>query len=131
MSDTNRTLIITKEQCSNAGKARAAALTPERRSEIAKKANLAKKCNQGIPKATHYGKLNIGGIEISCAVLEGGRAVVTESSIFKLFGIQRSGRITKQGVKIPRFLSHKCLQNYVTEDLKGGQNLCYYFTLGA
>lgn len=111
---------ITQEQCSSGGKARAAKLSPERRKEIAVKAALSRKCNENIPKATHYGKLNIAGVEIACAVLENGKAVVTETSIFKLFGMQRGGRKKIGGAQMPRFLSQKCLQEYIGDELEGG-----------
>jgi hypothetical protein len=63
------------------GIARAQALTPTKRSEIAKKAAAARWDGQSLPVATHRGKLNIGGGHIPCAVLENGKRVITENGI--------------------------------------------------
>ena len=65
------------------GKARAEKLSPERRSEIAKKAvetRWAKSRGEVVrhPKATHIGILRIGDIELPCAVLEDGARVFTQ-----------------------------------------------------
>src|SRR5689334_4093221 len=93
------------------GIARSKALTAEQRKEIALHSSHSRKCYDGIPKASHYGKLNIGDIEITCAVLEDGRSVITESSLFKLFGMRRGGRKKKiGGAQMPRFLSSNNLE---------------------
>lgn len=119
MFSQNQVLTV-KENTSIAGKARAESLSPDRRSEIAKKANQARKCVQDIPRATHYGVLQVGPIEITCAVLEGGKRVISESSMYKLFGISRGGRKTKGGAKIPRFLSKSNLKPFIQKNIEGG-----------
>lgn len=111
--------LSTQEDCSNGGKARALALSSERRKEIATKASHARNCLKNTPKATHFGKLNFGPIEISCAVLEDGRSVITEGSIFKLFGRSVGGRKKVGGGQLPRFLSANNLQEYIPESLRG------------
>jgi hypothetical protein len=108
--------ITVSQNSSKAGKARAAKLSPERRSEIAKIANQHRKCNQNIPKATHYGLLQIGPIEITCAVLENGKRVISENSIFKLFGMKGGGRKLVGGAKIPRFLANSNLKPFIVND---------------
>jgi P63C domain len=111
----------TPEQCSNGGKNRASKLSAERRKEIATKASHSRKSYDGIPKATHYGTLNIGDHEIACAVLEDGRSIITESSLFRLLGMKKGGRTKLQnGDQIPRFLSSKNLQTYIPNTLRGG-----------
>lgn len=113
----------TLEQCSNGGKSRAAKLSPERRKEISVKANSSRKCLQGIPKATHYGKLKFGDVEVDCAVLEDGRSIITETSLFNLFGMKRKGRVKIKGTEngeSPKFLMSKSLQEHIPSDLRGG-----------
>jgi len=63
--------------------ARAAALSPERRTEIARRAALKK---AGIPQATHRGTIRLGSVEIECYVLEDGRRVLTQESFLKGMG---------------------------------------------
>ena len=67
---------------SRGGHARAANLSPEERSEIARNAALARWARVGditkLPKATHDGSLDLGGIEIPCAVLSDGTRLLTQ-----------------------------------------------------
>ena len=53
------------------GRSRAERLTPEERSEIARKAAQAK-WDPTLPQATHEGELRIGDASIPCAVLQDG-----------------------------------------------------------
>ena len=119
MSDNTHVLITTQENRSQGGKARAAKLSSEERSAIAKKANLSKKCYEGIKKAPFYDKFKVGDIEIDCAVLENGVSVITEASMYRLFGMKGGGRKNRGGAQLPRFLSHQTLQVYIPECLKG------------
>lgn len=80
------------------GAARAAALTPAKRSEIAKKAAQAKAEIARLPKATHGSMdhpLRIGDIEIPCYVLEDGTRVLSQrgfiAGIGMSLGSSRSG----------------------------------------
>ena len=115
----SKNFTITKEVRSKAGKARAAKLTPEERSAIAKKANHSRKCMQGFPKATHSGELIIGGATIECAVLEDGRRVITESSMFRILGRTPMGRKPKKGgqVNLPAFLAANNIKSLVASNL--------------
>ena len=63
--------------------ARAASLTPERRTEIARRAALKK---AGVPQATHRGVITIGAVEVECYVLDDGRRVLTQESFLKGMG---------------------------------------------
>lgn len=121
-SEGTSTQFTTQEQCSNGGKNRAAKLSPERRKQIATLASHSRKSLEGIPKASHYGKMNIGGIEITCAVLEDGRSVITETSMFKIIGMKPGGRKNVSGAQMPRFLSSQNLQAYIPEALGGVPN---------
>ncbi len=73
-----------KDPSKQAGaKARSAALSPQRRSEIARRAALVK---AGTLQATHRGVINIGEVEVECYVLEDGRRVLTQESFLKGMG---------------------------------------------
>ncbi len=115
-----------KEQSiqSKGGKARAKSLTPEQRSQIASDAARAKHEKAAsadpIPKATHEGVLEIGEIEISCAVLEDRRRVLTQSDFMVALGRARQakGREHYQGdVNLPAFLTAQNLKPFIDSDL--------------
>lgn len=42
--------------------------------------------------ATHFGKLNIGEKELTCAVLEDGSRIISRNAVFKAFGRTKRGR---------------------------------------
>ncbi|MCE7031765.1 P63C domain-containing protein [Lysobacter sp. GX 14042] len=76
------------------GKARAAAMTPEQRSESARKAALAKAEMQKLPKATHGSTdhpLKIGHVEISCYVLDDGTRVLSQRGLQSGVGMSTGG----------------------------------------
>ncbi len=69
------------------GYARAAKLTPEERSAIAKKAAKERwNTDPKIPKAAHVGVIKLSGIEIPCAVLDDGTRVLSERGVAKALG---------------------------------------------
>jgi hypothetical protein len=70
------------------GAARAEALSPEQRVEIAKKAAEAR---WGVPKATHVGTLDLIGIMIPCYVLEDGRRVLSQRGLQTSIGLGTGG----------------------------------------
>lgn len=76
------------------GRARAAALTPDRRREIAKTAAQARRIRAALPKAA-YGSterpLKIGDIEIACYVLEDGTRVLSQRGLQTGVGMSTSG----------------------------------------
>lgn len=87
---------MTKENSpkSAGGLARANALTPERRREIARKGVQARKALSTAPKATHGSAdhpLVIGNTEMACYVLEDGRRVLSQRSLQVGVGFSRSG----------------------------------------
>jgi len=72
------------------GLARAKALTPEQRSEIAQKAARAKAELRQLPKATHGSAdhpLKIGDIQIPCYVLEDGTRVLSQRGVISGLGM--------------------------------------------
>jgi hypothetical protein len=103
------------------GRARATRLTPEERSEIARRGAEAK---HGItlPKATHEGSLHIGDMEIPCAVLEGGKRVLTLSGFMVALGRARQAKgrgYYKTGdVDLPTFLTAANLKDFIPKDLE-------------
>ena len=101
------------------GKARAESLSPEERSEIARKAALAK-WDPTLPQATHEGELKIGETSIPCAVLKDGRRVLTQSGFMRALGRARQakGRDYYDGdVNMPAFLTAKNLKPFIPKDL--------------
>lgn len=93
------------------GNARALKLTPEERSEIARKgaaARHAKSNVQKFPTATHKGVLKIGEIEIPCFVLNDGRRVISGRGMTAAIGMKGRG----QGIaRISGLKAIKSLQN--------------------
>lgn len=78
---------------SEGGKARAASLTKEQRSQIARKAADAR-WGSGLPAVTHGDpdhQLKIGNIEIPCYVLDSGQRVVSQRGLQSGLGMNRSG----------------------------------------
>lgn len=76
------------------GKARAAALSPQKRKEIAKRAAEAKKELANLPYATHGSQehpLHIGDIEIPCYVLDDGTRVLSQRGLQLGIGMSTSG----------------------------------------
>ena len=72
------------------GLARAEALTPEQRSDIARTAAVAR-WTKSLPRATHEGPVRIGGGEIQSAVLDDGRRVITQSGFMVALGRAPAG----------------------------------------
>src|SRR5215468_5384758 len=68
-----------------AGKARAAALSPERRAEIAKLA-ADKRWSADLPVAAYEGTFSLGGREVACAVLQNGTRIITQGAFLQSLG---------------------------------------------
>lgn len=90
------------------GKARAEKLTPEERSNIAKKAARSRWSHEGekLPKVTHRGIIKIADLnmEIPCFVLDDGRRVISGRGMTAAIGMKGRG----QG--IARITSHRMLE---------------------
>ena len=108
------------------GKARQASMTKEERSEAARHAALAKAELNKLPKATHFGTLKIGDIEIPCAVLEDGTRIFTQTGIAEALIGARSGasikirRIAKEEGRapLPVFLAPGQVKQFISNDLE-------------
>jgi hypothetical protein len=107
------------ESKAKGGFARAAALSPEERKNIARKA-AESRWSKDIPKATHEGVLHLGALEIPCAVLEGGQRVITQSGFMKALGRARQAKGRQYydaDVNLPAFLTAKNLKPFISPDL--------------
>lgn len=99
------------------GHARAEALTPEKRSEIARNAARAR---HDIIKATHGSDdhpLRIGDIELPCYVLEDGRRVLSLGGMVKALGMSIGGAGGKQGDRLYQFATGKIINPFVPNEL--------------
>lgn len=105
---------------------RAPKLTPEERSQIARNAARAKWAALGdhsnLPRATHDGKLNLGGIEVPCAVLSDGTRLLTQRGLYGAIG-RSGGTGSWQGApgdahSLPRFLAPANLKDFISSDLE-------------
>lgn len=103
----------------NGGNARAATLSPQKRKDIAIKAAKAR-WEVKLPKATHQGILKIMGKELPCVVLDDGRRIITQKSIFDAFDRPSRGarNKTEDGRKIPAFLDSKNIRPHLNDEIK-------------
>jgi hypothetical protein len=103
------------------GLARAAALSPERRREIASMAARAKHAKPTL-RASHAGTLEIAELKIPCYVLENGTRVLSQRGLNEAFGIVHGGAQLSQngGQRMPRFLRLKALEPFISNDITAG-----------
>jgi hypothetical protein len=109
------------------GIARAEALTPERRKEIAQQGVAARKAKalerhdlEKLPQALHEGTLNIGGVDVACAVLDGGKRLITQSGFMLALGRARQAKGRQYydaDVNLPAFLTAKNLKPFIPQEL--------------
>src|SRR5947199_6820514 len=81
---------------SKGGRARAEALSPEARREIARRAAEARWSADGgesskIPRETHDGIIKLGNVEIQCSVLEDGTRVFSTRGVNRALGSKTTG----------------------------------------
>jgi hypothetical protein len=81
-----------------------------------------------IIKATHEGKLPLGDIELSVAVLEDGQRIITQSAVFKAFGRTKRGRAIEENrvPNRPAFIDAKNIQPFIDEGLEAVLNVVTY-----
>lgn len=99
------------------GRARADKLTPERRSEIARKAAKAK---HEVLRATHGSAdhpLKIGAIEIPCYVLEDGTRVLSQRGVVAGLGMKHGTGGGGGADRLTGFLGGKGISAFVNNDL--------------
>lgn len=109
------------------GMARAQALTPDQRQEIAKKAAEAR-WQKDLPKATHSGELTIPGlvnVAIPCHNLEGGERILSTRGI--MTSLKRRWRGRKySGTQLPVFLEANNLKPFITKDMESVLTPVYF-----
>lgn len=98
--------------------ARKNSLTPEERSAIARRAGLAR---QGLPKAVAEGVLQIGDLQLPCAVLDddGNSRVFTQQGFLQAIGRSRTAK-GGEGASVdgkPAFLRASNLEPFISNDL--------------
>ncbi|WP_414486332.1 P63C domain-containing protein [Stenotrophomonas maltophilia] len=101
------------------GKARAAALSPDRRRQIAKQGAAAKKEAANLPKATHGSAdrpLRIGEVEIPCYVLEDGTRVLSQRGLVSGIGMSLGSSRSGDARHIVLFES-EAMKSHVSSDL--------------
>ena len=88
------------------GKARMASLTPEERKENGRAAAKARAELKKLPKATHFGQLATGVMDLACFVLDDGRRVISGRGLTAAIGMKGRG----QGAS--RVADHKLIKAY-------------------
>ena len=128
---------IIQERASKGGKARKAKLTPEERTASAKNAanhrwgtqnggNGEQTTLQGrIPTALYEGTLEIGDIKLSCANLDDGTRVLSETQVASRLGRGIGGKTRRlahphnsDAPPMPAFLSGRTLEPFVSASLR-------------
>ncbi len=113
------------------GIARAKALNPEERRDIARKAASAR-WDSNLLLASHEGEFNLGKESISCAVLPNGKRLVTQAAFLRSLGRSRSPKAgtgvlsTVDG--LPFFLQADVLKPFVSDELKASTTPVFYRT---
>jgi hypothetical protein len=105
---------------SKGGQARAARLDPEERSAIAREAALKRWGDANVPVATHSGSMQIGDREIACAVLAGGKRVLTQETFLTAIGRagKAKGGTGSESGGMPPFLTATNLQAFISPELR-------------
>ena len=101
------------------GKARAAALSAERRKEIARQGAAARKEAASLPKATHGSAdrpLRIGEVEIPCYVLDDGTRVLSQRGLISGIGMSLGSSRSGDARHIVLFES-EAMKSHVSNDL--------------
>jgi hypothetical protein len=102
------------------GIARAQALTPQRRREIARKAAASRWKSEPELKATHGSEehpLRIGDIEIPCYVLEDGRRVLQQTGLIRGLNMSHGGSYSTGGDRLAKFAAQGRLKAFVSNEL--------------
>ncbi|HYF54574.1 MAG TPA: P63C domain-containing protein [Salinarimonas sp.] len=112
------------------GHARAKALSPERRREIAKKAAGTRWA--GVLQATHEGKFPIAGTEMHAYVLPNGKRILAQGTFLQAIGRVRTpkagtGALSADVDELPFFLQAEALQPFISAELRASTKP-YFFT---
>lgn len=114
-----------------AGKARANALSKERRKEIAQLAAEAR-WSGDLPMADFEGTFNIGPTEIAAAVLRDETRIITQATFLRALGRSRSPKagtgVLSTVDEVPFFLQSDVLKPFVTSELVASTKPIFYRT---
>ena len=113
------------------GAARAKALSPEQRREIALKAADAR-WRRDLPRATHEGDANIGGVTIPAANLPDGRRVLSQGRFLQALGRSRTPKGGTGALatvdELPFFLQADVLKPFISNELRASTNPIFYLS---
>lgn len=116
---------------SEGGRKRAETLSPERRSEIAKKA-AESRWSANLPEADFEGEFLINDSVVSCAVLRDERRIITQSTFLKALGRSRSPKagtgVLSTVDELPFFLQAKALKPFITKELESSTKPIFFRT---
>jgi len=123
------------EMGAKGGRARAEAMTPEQRSESARRAVEAR-WSADLPYATDEGKLTIAGSVILCAVLNDERRVLNQETFLTSIGRAAKAKAGTGSTRIgggvddlPPFLAAKNLKPFISDDLRRSTKPIPYRTI--
>src|SRR5664280_281309 len=106
------------------GQARAESLSPAQRSDIARRAAVAR-WSADVSEAVCGSPdqpLRIGDIEIECYVLDDGRRVLTQASFLEALGRHRKANVRRESTEggeepLPAILQGKAISGFVTDEI--------------
>lgn len=104
------------------GITRAKSLTSEQRKEISEKGVAARREKASLPKERYTGKLILNDVTLNVSVLDNGKRIISDYSVFDAMGrtrrgYKRSDTFNGTTVIIPAFMDAKNLQPFVTTEL--------------
>jgi hypothetical protein len=122
--------VVKDPKKASAAKARAAALTPEERTNISRKAAAARwDRGKSVLQSQYPGILPILDMQIECDVLSDGTRVLTQTDFMNAMGMYYSGWVSQNrsdealAADIPQFLAFKTLEPYVNRHLGDLQSI--------
>jgi len=101
------------------GQAKNAKMTPEERKAHAESMAEAKRERSLLPRAEYYGTLQLGEVEIQCAVLPDGSRVLSQMSVVNALGrANPTSRKNKNDTEqLPSYLSANALKPFINKEL--------------
>jgi hypothetical protein len=128
-----RDMIVKDPKKAAAGKARAEALSKERRKEIAQLAADARWSGE-LPLADFEGTFNIGQTEIAAAVLRDETRIITQATFLRALGRSRSPKagtgVLSTADELPFFLQADVLKPFIDEALVASIKPVFYRSRG-
>lgn len=113
---------LARRGAAKGGRKRAANMSPEERSENARRAAQARWGGPSIPQATHTGELEIASRQLSCAVLENGKRLFTQEGFLMAIGRSAKAKGGTGGLALvdglPPFLAAANLKPFISMKLQ-------------